>query len=105
MWIFSGIAHCLTFLQSINTPRLIEVENQLCEGKLAVKECWEALSAIKSNKSPGNDGITKEFYQHFWAILGNFLVATLNYTFEKDELSVSQKHAGCNKINFKKGSR
>ena len=58
-----------------------------------MKECWEALSAMKINKSPGNDGITKEFYQHFWAILGNFLVATLNYTFEKGELSVSQKQA------------
>ena len=50
---------CLEFLQSINTPRLVESEKQLCEGKLAVKECWEALSAMKSNKSPGNDGITK----------------------------------------------
>ena len=56
---------CLEFLQSINTPRLAESEKQLCEGKLAVKECWEALSAMKINKSPGNDGITKEFYQHF----------------------------------------
>ena len=58
-----------------------------------MKECWEAPSAMKSNKSPGNDGITKEFYQDFWAILGNFLVATLNHTFEKGELSVSQKQA------------
>ena len=48
---------------------------------------------MKSNKSSGNDGITKKFYQHFWAILGNFLVATLNYTSEKGELSVSQKQA------------
>ena len=58
-----------------------------------MKECWEALSAMKSNKSPGNDGITKEIYQHFWAILGNFLVATLSNTFEKGELLVSQKQA------------
>ena len=52
---------CLEFLQSINTPRSAESEKQLCEGKQTVKECWEALSAMKSNKSPGNDGITKEF--------------------------------------------
>ena len=66
-----------------------------------MKECWEALSAMKSNKSPGDDGITKEFYQHFWAILGNFLVATLNYTFEKGELSVSQKQAAITLIEEK----
>ena len=84
---------CLKFLQSVNTPRLVESEKQLCEGKLVVKECWEALRAMKSNKSPENDGIRKEFYQHFWAILPNFRVAPLNYTFEEGELSVSQKQA------------
>ena len=82
---------CLKFLQSVNTSRLVESEKQLCKAKLAIEECWEALSAMESKKIPGNEGITKKFYQHFWVILGNFLVATLNYTSEKGKLSVLQK--------------
>ena len=92
---------CLEFLRSINTPRLVESEKQLCEGKLAVKDSWEALSAMKSNKSPGNDGITKEFYQHFLSDFRNFLVATLNYTFDKGELLVSQKQVAITLIEKK----
>ena len=48
---------------------------------------------MKINKSPGNDGITKEFLEYFWGKLGTFLVSTLNHSFEKGELSTSQKQA------------
>ena len=48
---------------------------------------------MKSNKSPGNNGITKEFLEYFWGRLGNLLVSTLNHSFQKSELSTSQKQA------------
>ena len=46
---------------------------------------------MKFNKSPGNDGFTVEFYVTFWPQLGEMLVETLNETYEKEELSNSQK--------------
>ena len=46
---------------------------------------------MKSNKSPGNDGFTVEFYYTFWPALGNILVEALNEAYSKGELSSSQK--------------
>ena len=40
-----------------------------------------------------NDDITKEFLKYFWGKLGTFLVLTLNHSFEKGQLSTSQKQA------------
>ena len=75
---------------------LSEDEKSLCEGKLTLKECWEAL-----NSSPGNVGLTKEFYVSFFGELGPLLLKTFNYSFEKGELSVSQKQAAITLIRKK----
>ena len=86
-------AECLEYLNSINIPRLTDSDTQSCEGRLTIKECWDVLCSMKNNKSPGNNGITKEFLEYFWRKLGTFLVSTLNQSFEKGELSTSQKQA------------
>ena len=42
---------------------------------------------------PGNDGCTKEFYVAFFGEMGPLLLKTFDYSFEKGELSSSQKQA------------
>ena len=86
-------AECLEYLNFINIPCLTDSDTQSCEGMLTVKECWDVLHSMKNNKSPRNNGITKEFLEYFWVKLGTFLVSTLNHSFEKGELSTSQKQA------------
>ena len=44
------------------------------EGKRMVKECWNVLDSMGNNKSPGNDGFTKEFYLAFFNYLNRYLV-------------------------------
>ena len=56
-------------------------------------ECYNALQTCQKNKSPGNDGLTVEFYLAFWPVFGSLLVESLNYAFEYGELSNSQKQA------------
>ena len=51
----------LEYLHNINIPQLSQNERESCEGLLRKRECWKAPSSIKNNKSPGNDGLTKEF--------------------------------------------
>ena len=84
---------CMEYLGKINIPKLQDNDIKCCEGKLTLKECWEALNSMKNNKSPENDGFTKEFYVCFFEDLGSILVETLNYPYDEGELSSSQKQA------------
>ena len=43
-------------------PRLSVDDSQVCEGKLTIEECVKSLNSFEPNKSPGNDGLTVEFY-------------------------------------------
>ena len=60
---------------------------------LTKKECWEALNTMKNRKSPGNDGLTKEFYVCFFNEISDSPVAALNRSFEVSQLSSSQRQA------------
>ena len=85
-------AECSEYLNSINIPCLTnQTNNPVKEG--LPKRMHPALRSMKNNKSPGNDGITKECLEYFWGKLGIFLVSTLNHYSEKGELSTSQKQA------------
>ena len=57
---------CLAYLRSFNVPQINNCECESCEGLLTRKECWEALQSMKNEKSPGNDGKSKEFYVCFF---------------------------------------
>ena len=48
---------------------------------------------MPNNKSPGNDGLTKEFYEVFWEDLKTPLISSFKSAFDKGELSNSQKQA------------
>ena len=61
---------CLEYLSKLNAPKLRESDRSICEGKLTLNECWLTLSFMKNGKSPGNDGLTKEFYVCFFEELG-----------------------------------
>ncbi len=81
------------YLEQVATPTLTPEEQAICEGELTVEECRKILKAFKDNKSPGNDGITVEFYKKFWPWFGEILVASLNESLRRGELSSSQKQA------------
>ena len=48
---------------------------------------------MENNKTPGNDGLSKEFYEVFWNDVKISLLASINDAFIKEELSTSQKQA------------
>ena len=48
---------------------------------------------MENNKTPGNDGLSKEFYEVFWNDVKITLLASTNDAFIKEELSTSQKQA------------
>ena len=48
-------------LNCIEIPKLTKEQPQKCEGEITEKKLLKALKKNSNNKSPGNDGITKEF--------------------------------------------
>ena len=48
---------------------------------------------MSNDKSPRNDGLTREFHICFWEDLGLLFVDNLNYAFQYGELSTSQRQA------------
>ncbi len=58
------------YLEDISLQNILtETEKEKCEGKITTKECFNALTQMQRNKSPGVDGIIIEFYQQFWELL------------------------------------
>ena len=82
-----------SFLENPEIPRLIAEDAHICEGKLTADECFKSLQLFENNKSPGEDGLTVEFYKTFWNTIGNLMVESLNYSYDHGELSSSQKRA------------
>ena len=84
----------MDYLKSINAPKLSEIGKETCEGKLTVQSCWNALNTTENDgKSPGNDGLTKEFHMCFFGEIATHLVNSLNHSFSVGELSTSQRQA------------
>ena len=54
------------FLNVIDVPKLSEDQVKLCEEDLTEKDLYKSLRSMQNDKSPGNDGLTKEFYETFW---------------------------------------
>ena len=48
---------------------------------------------MQSDKSPGNDGLTKEFYETFWTELKEIFVDSVSEAKEKRIVSTSQRQA------------
>ena len=84
---------CDLFLDTIATPVLTQNDLQLCEGLITEGEVYTALTSMKNNKSPGNDGLSKEFYICFYPELKDHLVNCLNSCYYYGLLSNSQKQA------------
>ena len=82
-----------SFLNNPKIPKLSDNDIRICDGKLTVDECYKSLQLFESNKSPGNDGLTIEFYRAFWHVLGSVMVDSLNCSYDYSELSNSQKEA------------
>ena len=79
------------FFQQNNQCKISDDERKLCEGLLTAAECLESLKTMESNKTPGTDGIPAEFYKIFWNDIKSFLLPSINASYAKGLLSISQR--------------
>ena len=54
-----------TFLQKYNLPKLIEEEAESLNRTITPDEIETVIKKLLTHKSPGGDGLTREFYKAF----------------------------------------
>ena len=54
-------------------------------------EIKNVLKSLQSNKSPGGDGFSKQFFETFFDLIGIHLLTSHKETFTKGQLSISQR--------------
>ena len=74
-----------------NQTKLTDREKTSLEGVISYNEAGQTLKHMKNNKSPGNSGFTTEFYKFFFVDIGQFLVRSINYGFQSNKLSITQR--------------
>ena len=82
-----------SFLDSIALPNLTSKSFDICESGITEKDLIIALKSMPYGKSPGHDGLTKEFYEHFWDDLKFFFINSLKQSKIEGNLSISQRQA------------
>ena len=96
--------HAQDTMFNIDAPTLSDEARDACEGLLKTEELSSALNQMALNKSPGLDGLTSNFYKHFWPMIGATLTTVYNHAFEHGELSLTQRR-GVIALLFKKHDR
>ena len=54
------------YLELIPLPKLTNELTLSWEGIISEDEVFKSLKSVENNKSPGNDELSKEFYECFW---------------------------------------
>ena len=78
---------------SLNIPKLSTDQIILCDIELTEKDLYDSMKSMENDKSPGNDGLTKEFYVTFWDDIKATFISSLKQAKERKELSISQRQA------------
>ena len=74
-----------------NITPLLQEDKLACENPISTNACLNALKEFASNKAPGTDGFTFEFYKFFWLELCTEMIVSFNYAFHSGSLSISQE--------------
>ena len=107
------------FYESLYSPEHIDNEKQnallntidrfvpenfklVLDEPLSADKCHKAHINMKSDKSPGSDGLPAEFYNFFWDEIGKALVDVLNFCFNSGLLTESMRLAIISLL-YKKG--
>ena len=70
-------------------PQVSQLSSARMESRLTEEEVEEALKGMQNGKSPGEDGLPKEFYAKLWDVVGPEMVKILQETMNRELLPAS----------------
>ena len=77
------------FLETYNLPKLNQEESESLNRQIIPREIEAVIKKLPTNKCPGQDGFTGEFYQTFWEQLTPLRVKLFQKIQEKERLTKS----------------
>ena len=81
-----------TFFNSLDIPKLNDDEKNALEEPLSKPELFDVIRSIKTNKTPGYDGLPIEFYIVFWPDVCDMLIDSYNFSLQNGLMSLSQRN-------------
>ena len=72
----------------------LEKEDEIeLDSEITLVECKEAVDELPINKTPGTDGLSSEFYKHFWTNICDHLYKCIKMSVGLGELSMEQRRS------------
>ena len=87
-----------------NSKKISMDQFNLCEAEISLDEIINAINSQRNNKSPGNDGLTAEFYKHFSNDIAPMLLDLYNSWNELGIMGTSSR-TGIISVIYKKGDK
>ena len=81
------------FLSDIHLPTISDENYNICEAEITEDNPLVSLKNIPNNKTPGNDGLFKEFYETFWEDIKDVFIKSSKLVKIEGSLSISQRQA------------
>ena len=85
----SQISDLDEYVMKAKLSKLTENQKLVCDAPITLEECKNALNQLHTNKSPGMDGFTIEFYKAFWNDIKNCLFDSIAFSFN---ISISRSY-------------
>ena len=88
-----SVETCDQFLGNIDLPILSVEEIDFLNTPITIQDLFESIKKSDNGKSPGSDGLTREFFIVFWNDISELLFNSLHEGKDKGSLSTSQRQA------------
>ena len=88
-----SVSEINNFLDKIDLPTISDEHYANCETEITEENLFVALKSMPRNKSPGNDGLSIEFYETFWEDIKDIFFNSLKQAKVNGSLSISQRQA------------
>ena len=80
----------VNYIKKTNLTKITTEQKLVCDTPITLQECKNALKQLNTNKSPGLDDFTVEFYKKFWEDLKNCFFESIKYSINTGKLTETQ---------------